>query len=320
MDLGPSILISSVTGALLFFSGGRFWGQAVARRQQQAPEPAPAPHPPPAPVDDGQAARMSRALEALGAETARALAMQAELTRAVETAARLEAENDALRREVEERRRTEGRFADVQRQSLEVATQAHLIERRRGELDGKEAENRALRGEVQRLSVQAGEVEELRRRVRDLESRGFAFQASSVGPPLAPQRPRSGQKLEEAVEEHLDALRHRRGSCQTAILSDMRGLLVASTGDAVHEDALAAAAAVATEAGERVRPLLPLGELLEIRLMDANRVVFTARWIRGHQETFLLGTLGVTKERADPRADAIEASIGSLLGAPQGSG
>jgi hypothetical protein len=365
MDLGPSIWLSSVTGALLFFSGGRLWGRASARREvlvlptpshdgatsDPKPEAAPAPTPPP--HDDSAARVASAALaqaraendaltarqacaevsRALDAEVARGMALQGQLSLAerrvgelrdqlavaragAEHAARLDAENRTLQREVEDRRRAEGRLADVQRQTLEVATRTHLLDRRRSELDSKEAENETLRRDVARLTIQAGEVEGLRSKVRDLKARGFALEARVVGPAPARARPRAGQKLEEAIEDRLDELRRRLGSCQTAVLADLRGLLLASVGDATHEDALAAAASLTTEASERLRQLLPLGEPMEIRLTDVNRVVFTARWLRDDQEKFLLGTLGVTKDKTDPRADAIEASISDLLRAP----
>jgi predicted regulator of Ras-like GTPase activity (Roadblock/LC7/MglB family) len=337
MDLGASIWLSSVTGALLFFFGGRLWGKAVSQREVLAP----------AVRDDGAAlaraeheavaaqeacAQVSSALET---ELATSTALQGQLALAekrteglrfeltiaqarAEDAAWLGTENIALRREVEERRLAQVGFADVQRRNVELATQAHLVERRRGEIDGKEAENEALRRDVERLSIQAREVEELRAEVRDLTARGFALHLRATGPApaLQPARPKAGQKLEEAIDVHLDELRRRRGSCKTAVLADVRGLLLASCGDATHDEALAAAVSMITETSERVRRILPLGEPLEIRLVDVNHAALTARWLRDDQETFLVGTLGVAREKADPRADTIEASISDLLRAP----
>lgn len=249
MDLAASIWLSSVAGALLFFSGGRLWGRATSRREALAPV-----------VHDDGAAR------ALDTELARVAALHDQLalaekrlaelrdqlaverTRAEDTAW-LEAENVALRRKVEEQHPAEAPLDDAQRHNLEP-------------------------------------------------------------------RPQAGQKLEQAIEGRLDELRLRRGSCQTAVLGDVRGLLLASCGDATHDEALAAAAAMITETGERMRLILPLGELLEMRLTDVNRAVFAARWLGDDQERYLLGTLGVTHEKMDPRADAIEASVSDLLRAP----
>jgi predicted regulator of Ras-like GTPase activity (Roadblock/LC7/MglB family) len=283
MDLEPSIWLSSITGALLFFSGGRLWGKAVSRREVPASV-----------VGDDGAALVSAEQETVAAREACAqvssaleialtkiAALQGQLTLAEKRTEELRTENVALRREVEERRHAQASLADVQRRNLEL------------------------------------EVEELRVKVRELEARGFALTVRATRPALQPTRPaKAGQKLEEAIAARLDELRRRRGSCQTAILADVRGLLVASCGDVTNDEALAAATSIITETTERMRELLPLGETLEIRLMDVNRAELTVRWLRDDEGEFLLGTLGVTRERADPRADAIEASISDLLRAP----
>jgi hypothetical protein len=321
MDLAPSVWLSTITGALLFFQGGKLWGKAASRRA--LPEP-------PA-RDDGaalaraerdavtaqQASAASQSRLALAEERIEALRgeLAVERTR-VEVAAALGIENAALRREVEERRQGEARLADVQRQNIELATQAHLFERRRSEIEGKDAENEALRRDVARLSGEASEVEVLRAKVHDLTARGFALNVRTTGPAPKLARPKAGEKLEDVIAGRLDELRVRKGSCQTAVLADMRGLLLASCGDTTHDDALAAAASMIAETSERMRRILPLGEPLEIRLTDVNHAVFTARWLDEGQEKFLVSTLGVTREKADARAGAIEASIADLLRAP----
>ncbi len=116
------------------------------------------------------------------------------------------------------------------------------------------------------------------------------------------------------ISARLDELRHRRGSCQSVVLADVRGLLLASCGDAMHEDALAAAASMITEASDRMWQILPLGPVLEVQLTDVNRAVFTARWLRPDDpERFVVGSLGVSRDKPDPRADVINASIAELL-------
>jgi hypothetical protein len=247
MDIGPAIWLSSVTGALLFFSGGRLWNKLAGKGERSAP-PA---------RDDGSA-----------------------LARAEHEAA-------------------------AARQARDEASRA---------LDTELTRATALQGE---LSSRGREVEGLRARVADLEARAVARDVRMSGPPPPIAAPKAGQRLEEAIEGRLDALRLRRGSCESAILADVRGLLLASCGDTTHDEALAVAASMITETSEHMRQILPLGAPLEIRLMDVNHAVFTARWLRpDDQEKFIVGTIGHTGEKADARADAIEASISDLLRAP----
>jgi hypothetical protein len=179
-----------------------------------------------------------------------------------------------------------------------LADKLSLAQQRIAELG---TENEALRRDVAKLSIEVGEVTE----------------APAPPPPLPPPPParrKAGLKLEEVITARLDELRHRRGSCQSVVLADVRGLLLASCGDAMHEEALAAAASMITEASERMRQILPLGPILELQLTDVNRAVFTARWLRPDDaERFVVGTLGVTRDKPDARADVIDSSIAELL-------
>ncbi len=187
-----------------------------------------------------------------------------------------------------------------------------------GRLWGRAAEVRRLAALAEQREREAAdlrrEVEELRRKVRDLEPASSGARERSISPAPLCQRPTSDHKLETAITEHLDALRAHDGSFRTAVLSDMRGLLVASSGDVRHDEALAAAAALTSDAAHRVRKLAHLGELMEIRLVDADDTVFTARWLRGEHEGLLLSTVGSTAARADPDADAIRTSLSHLIG------
>jgi len=170
-----------------------------------------------------------------------------------------------------------------------------------------------LRREVERLSAEAAEAEALRRRVRELETTGFASVDVSFPPTPTPGRTASNPKLESAITIQLDALRAHDGSWRTAVLSDLRGLLVASSGDLRHDAVLGAAASLTSDTTSRLQQLLPMDEPVEIRLVDARNTVFTVRWIRGDHDSLLLATLGVGAPRPDPRADAIRASISNLL-------
>jgi hypothetical protein len=280
MDLTTSIWLSSVAGAFFFFGGGRLWGRAASTREALA---APVPEDP----------------------SARAVAEQ-------ETLSAREACADASRALGVERTRASGLHD-------QVSLAGQRLDELSSELARKQGENDVLRRQLEKLSNAVAEADALRKKVRDLETAARAPEQKAMTPSPAAARPNAGRGLSGAVEGRLDQLRLRRGSCQSAVLADTRGLLMASSGDTIHDEALAAAAAMLTEVGERTRGILPLGEPLEIRLMDVNRTVFTARWLRDAEETRLLGTLGVSRDRPDAHADALESSVSELLRDPSAS-
>jgi hypothetical protein len=294
------IWLSSIAGAALSYASGRLSGRAAASEGAAPPPP-----------DPDREASLTAEIEALrgalGAERARA-----------------EAESVALRRELSAHARAEAEpmsVAEAQRVSVEIGLRGHALDRREREIARREAEYVALRRDVERLAAAQEELVELRRKVGELTARGFALGLPAAGGDggasgvSSARRPRmaSGPRLEAAIEDRLEALRVRGDGCRTAIVSDTSGLLVAATGEAAHRDALAAAVSVTTETIERLRRFLPLGEPVEIRLVDENHVVMTARWIRCDDCRLLLGTLGVASAPADPSADAIGASISDLI-------
>ena len=98
------------------------------------------------------------------------------------------------------------------------------------------------------------------------------------------------------------------------MLSDVRGLLIASFGEAAHRQELAAAAALTTTTAERLRELLPLGEPLAFTLVDANEIVFRTRWLRWEDDGFLLSTLGAAPAAGDAPAEELRRRLAALLG------
>ena len=139
-------------------------------------------------------------------------------------------------------------------------------EQRSAEIARREAENAELRRRVEALSAAAAEAEILRRRVRDLEAMGFAQEARAARAD-DDEGPVSGG-LEESLSLGLRELCEREEGCRAAVLSDLRGLLIAAHGEAGHRLELAAAAALTTTAAERLRELLPLGEPARFTLAD----------------------------------------------------
>ena len=127
-------------------------------------------------------------------------------------------------------------------------------------------------------------------------------------------RPGDGEKLENLLEGNLDALVREETGCRTAVLADLRGLLIAASGDITYQDELAAAASLTTYTSERIRQLVPMGEPLSIELMDVNRVVLRIHWLRWQNDAFLLTTLGVAPDAADVRDAHAQAIMSELVG------
>jgi chromosome segregation ATPase len=96
--------------------------------------------------------------------------------------------------------------------------------------------------------------------------------------------------LDDEQVAHLEALVAELGRVQTARDSD-------------EADGLAVAANTLTEAGAKIRELLPLEELLYVALVDEDKLTVTALPLDGYGEPLILGTLsqgpGPTREVVD---------------------
>jgi len=238
---------------------------------------------------------------------------------------RLRTENSSLRVELAEleRQRVAEPHIDLstfQRKNAELSLKAKVLEHRTTEFERQAEENHELKMKVETLDATLADNERLVRRVRELEAQAFATQASRV-PTLVPGPIRKSPantaelKLEALLEEALETLVREDRGCQVAVLSDLRGLLIASSGDRSHQDELAAAASLTTYTTERIRELLPMSEPKMIQWVDTNRVALRARWLRTEDETFLLTTLGLDSEPANTRADRLSATISQLISA-----
>ena len=311
MDVLPSIWLSSITSALCFFSGGRFWAKVQ---------------------DERDAVRAHQEAEAeiqTLSETVRQQKVEAIVQRAhVEELEGALAAERASADELEERlaQALERAVASTEAEAASKQEAAVLsTEQRtaRTDLAAAEARLETMRVEMSALRQRADEVVRLRAensalRMRLEERAKAAARAASPAPaPVAPPasaRPREGQNLEEVLAEQLEALRLLDAGCRTVVLSDMRGLVVASSGDTARDRDLAAVASLASDTPGRLRQILPFGEPVEIRFVDAHDAVFTARWLRGGHEGLLLSTLGAATAKPDPRAGAVRDALQNLLG------
>jgi hypothetical protein len=235
-------------------------------------------------------------------------------------AARLREENERLQRALaaEKERVAAPDLAEVQRRGLEVAMKLRVLEQRSDEIAHREAENQDLRRQVDALRATAAENEALRGRVRDLEAQGFARRtlSSRADADALDEVPESeGQReLESSLELGLRELCKREEGCRGAVLSDMRGLLIAAYGAPTHRHEMAAAASLMTSAADRLRELYPLGEPVSLALVDENAIVFRTRWLRWESESFLLCTLGAAPAGRDLAAEALRAELSELIG------
>ena len=238
---------------------------------------------------------------------------------------RLRSENSSLRVEMAELERQKAAdpgmdLSTYQRKNAELSLKAKVLEHRTTEFERLAEENHELKMKVETLDITLGDNERLVRRVRELEAQAFATQASRV-PTLVPGPIRkvatntAELRLEALLEEALETLVREDRGCQVAVLSDLRGLLIASSGDKSHQDELAAAASLTTYTTDRIRELLPMSEPKMIQWVDTNRVALRARWLRTEDESFLLTTLGLDSEPANTRADRLSATICQLISA-----
>jgi hypothetical protein len=206
-------------------------------------------------------------------------------------------------------------LGEVQRQKTELALKLRQLEQRAEQAKKQEAENVALRRRVETLSTAAEEVTALRARVRDLEAQHFARRTLSSKPPID-EPPSSRGPLEMSLELSLRDVMASDEGCRAAVLSDDRGLLIAAFGDRVYRHELAAAASLTTYTISRLREILPLGEAVNIAVVDRNDVLFRTRWIKWQDEDLLLSTLGIAPEEDQPEIDVLTLRLAEIIGAP----
>ena len=240
-------------------------------------------------------------------ELAAAQAKLADLERALE-------ENRRLRDEVAELRAHEQASGELERLTVahkQVRLDAELMARRLQELLHDQAEHAPLRAQAAEAEALADEVVYLRQREKDLEAQLYAcgFSASRELPAV------SGDLLVQVptsdMETSLSAL-VGEGGPRTAVLADAQGFLIASAGESVAEEGLAAFAAVAGEMVSRARLLLPLAEVDSVRVTDANKMVLTCHLFASGGEGLGVATLGPGEPNAESTKRAIQ-GLGAIV-------
>lgn len=229
---------------------------------------------------------------------------------------RLRAENSSLRVELTELERQKSLdpgmdLPNFQRKNAELSLKEKLFEQRMAEFERQAEENHALRMKVENLEMTRAENEALTRRVQFLEAHSFAH----LGPRRPTERPGLIRAVDPSRPELIDdtlAELVREAGCRVAVLSDLRGLLIAAAGDQAYQEELAAAASLSTFATERMRELLPMAEPEVLEWIDSNRVALRASWLRTEDDAFLLTTLSVDAP-SDSAVDRYRGAISRFL-------
>ncbi len=120
------------------------------------------------------------------------------------------------------------------------------------------------------------------------------------------------------MDSGLEELRKAHG-LRSAALADAQGFLVASAGDALTQEGLAAFSALSSEMAQRVRTLLPLGPVKLIRLLDTNQVTVACRLFGAAGEEYGLSTIGA-EELDLGQTDEVARSLSQAITAGRDGG
>ncbi len=224
--------------------------------------------------------------------------LDAERNRA-ELAARMKEKDDAITLLQQDRDGLIERFAEFEKRMHELAETVHE----------REAENRGLLVELERLTPQLCELERCRERVGLLElsleemdalrklvsdlhienARLHSLELVQGTAPRVPFSPTSGQ-LGQSLNRLIEEIGRREGA-RGAVVADENGFLAAGVGD--HTDALGAIAAIYDEIAEKVPDMLPVSRLPRIDIVDENGVTIAIQPILIDTGRLLLVSLSV---------------------------
>jgi|GEM_PF-2318859 hypothetical protein len=203
-------------------------------------------------------------------------------------------ENRKLRDEVADLRLHDEAAGELERLMAEhksLRLDAELMARRLRELLQDQAELADLRARVHDLVALTEEVAYLRRREKDLEAQLYASGCPSKDDAAATPGVQALHTVGTDMEASLRTLVQPDGA-RTAVLADTQGFLIASAGEPMPQEGLAAFAAIASDMVARTRVLLPLADVDAIRLSDTNRVILSCRLFETGGQGLGVATLG----------------------------
>jgi hypothetical protein len=180
---------------------------------------------------------------------------------------------------------------------------AELMARRLNELLQDQTELADLRARFHDLQALGEEVVYLRRREKDLEARLYASGSSSQADEPGTPGVQALHTVGTDMEASLRALVQPDGA-RSAVLADTQGFLIASAGEPMPQEGMAAFTAIASEMVARTRILLPLADVDSIRVRDTNRIILSCRLFETGGQGLGLATLG-PGEPSVPDADRV---------------
>jgi hypothetical protein len=224
---------------------------------------------------------------------------------------RLRLDNSALRDEAFElRQHKEASLAleQLQREHRKLRLESELSARRVQELSSEREELMAQRGDAEQQRNLEQEVKELRRRERLLEAQIYACgqtpdtQTRISTAPLAATGTRASE-VEAGIATLVD------GGQRTVVLADRQGFTVATSGELLAQDGLAAFSALALDVARGAETLLPLGSVQRIWIIDKYQTQVSCRFFECGGETFTLCTLG----QSPLNIDAVDAVLATVM-------
>jgi hypothetical protein len=219
---------------------------------------------------------------------------------------RLLEENRKLRDEVADLRLHAESSSELERLTAEhkrLRLDAELMARRLNELLQDQTELADLRVRFHDLQALGEEVVYLRRREKDLEARLYASGSSSQADEPGTPGVQALHTVGTDMEASLRALVQPDGA-RSAVLADTQGFLIASAGEPMPQEGMAAFTAIASEMVARTRILLPLADVDSIRVRDTNRIILSCRLFETGGQGLGLATLG-PGEPSVPDADRV---------------
>jgi hypothetical protein len=207
---------------------------------------------------------------------------------------RLRGDNRALREEASELRQHQEAsllLEQLQSDHRKLRLEWELATRRVEELSAEREELTTLRGDAEQQKQLGQEVQELRRREHVLEAQIYGLgqtpetQTSNVLAPTVSVGTRAAE-IETAMASLV------AGGQRTVVLADRQGFAVASGGESLSQDGLAAFSALVGDVARRAGTLLPLGTVEWVRVIDKNHTQLSCRLFEWGSESFTLSTLG----------------------------
>jgi len=202
----------------------------------------------------------------------------------------------------------------LRRKERELLVKANLLSQRVRELRSYADENAALRSRLVDFDAALARAGALQRRVKELEARDFAAEATA--PTAAPASPpvSAGASVGATLDDNLAAVLRAFGA-RVAVVADANGLLLGGAGDRSLQENLAAVAGFVLETAERAAEFLPLGSPHRVELQYAGGIQLSTRMFICDGEAMALTLLQPGELTLDKPIEGAVAAIVQLIAA-----